>query len=130
MSDSHAEQLDPSKLGEEVGDDQRAAADFPPDEPMAVDDPSILADGSIAEDDYRTRDGRHVTHDEAADDQAEPPALIEPGLDPDVVDDEQQLIADTGDRDPSPEAAAVHLEPWRRPDVRTSTHPRPFKESR
>lgn len=116
MSDSHAEQLDPSKLGEEVGDDQRAADDFPPDEPMAVDDPSILSDGSIAEDDYATRDGRHVQGDEAgtaAESVAEPPALIDPGPDPDVVDDEQQLVADTGDRDTSPEAAALRVDDTR-----------------
>ena len=110
MSDSHAEQLDPSKLGEEVGDDQRAADDFPPDQPMGVDDPSILADGSIAEDDYETRDDRHVRGGEVEAGVAEPPALVDPGLDPDVIDDEQQLIADTGDRDSSPEAAAVHIE--------------------
>lgn len=110
MSDSHAEQLDPAKLGEEVGDDQRAAADFPPDEPMGVDDPSILSDGSIAEDDYETRDERHLRDDETDATVAEPPALIDPGLDPDVIDDEQQLIADTGDRDTSPEAAAVHVD--------------------
>ncbi len=110
MSDSHAEQLDPSTLGEEVGDDERAADDFPPDQPLGVDDPSILSDGSIAEDDYETRDDRHVRSDETGSDVAEPPALIDPGLDPDVIDDEQQLVADTGDRDTSPEAAAVHVD--------------------
>lgn len=122
MSDSHAEQLDPSTLGEEVGDDERAVADYPPDEPMAVDDPSILADGSIAEDDDETRDDRHVRSDEVRPDAAEPPALIDPGLDPDVVGDEQQLIADTGDRDTSPEAAAVHVD-TRRHRIATAISP-------
>ena len=108
MSDSHAEQLDPAKLGEDVGDDRRAADDFPPAEPMAVDDPSILSDGSIAEDDFETRDERHVHGDSA--EVAEPPALIDPGPHPDVVDDERQLVADTGDYDTSPEAAAVRVD--------------------
>ena len=110
MSDSHAEQLDPSKLGEEVGDDRRAADDFPPDQPMVVDDPSILSDGSIAEDDYETRDDRHVPDEALQSEAVEPPALVDPGAAPDVIDDEQQLIADTGDRDTSPEAAAVRVD--------------------
>ena len=113
MSDSHAEQLDPAKLGEDIGDDQRAADDFPLDEPMAVDDPSILSDGSIANDDFETRDERHVHRDDADAVVAEPPALIDPGPDPDVADDEQQLIAETGDRDTSPEAAAMRIDETR-----------------
>ena len=129
MSESHAEQLDESVLGEDDTDDIEAGspdasptAGFPPDQPLGVDDPAILSDGSIAEDDYAAREARHRhagdpddERDERDDSRAsdEPaPALIEPGADPDVLDDEQQLIADEadeGDLDTSPEAAAVHI---------------------
>jgi hypothetical protein len=127
MSESHAEQLDGSVPGEddtdviETGDldDRidghigRAPADYPPEEPMGVDDLGILSDGSIADDDYATRDSRHRHDDETPTDEDDEddlaPGLIESGADPDLVDDEQQLIADDGDEDTSPEAAAVHL---------------------
>ena len=110
MSESHAEQLDASVLGQDDTDDIDAApaGDFPPDEPLGVDDPSILSDGSIADDDYETRDARH-RHGAAEQTDEDGPALIEPGADPDVIDDEQQMLADEGDRDTSPEAAAVHV---------------------
>jgi hypothetical protein len=116
MSESHAEQLDASVLGEDdtddIGDDTAPAADFPPDDPLGVDDPSILSDGSIADDDYATREARHRHDrdaDRATDRDTDAPALIEPSADPDVLDDEQQMLADEGDRDTSPEAAAVHV---------------------
>jgi hypothetical protein len=112
MSESHAEQLDASVLGQDDTDhvDAAPAADFPPDEPLGVDDPSILADGSIADDDYETREARHRHgNDDAADADDDAPSLIEPGADPDMIDDEQQMLADEGDRDTSPEAAAVHV---------------------
>jgi hypothetical protein len=121
MSESHAEQLDASVLGEDdtddIGDDTAPAADFPPEDPLGVDDPSILADGSIADDDYATREERHRHDDEPddgdgsddTDDGTEAPALIDPSSDPDVLDDERQMLADEGDRDTSPEASAVHV---------------------
>lgn len=112
MSDSQAEQLDPTVLGEEVGDERRPAADFPPDEPLAVDDPNIVAGGVIARDDVASREERRADRSDTTDSSDasdESPALIEPGDDPDVRDDEQQLIADEGDSDRSPEAAAVHV---------------------
>ncbi len=110
MSESHAEQLDPSVLGERVGDERRPAADFPPDEPLAVDDPNIVAGGVIARDDVESREARHTDRGVRADD-ASAPGLIEPGDDPDVRDDEQQMVADAGDRVPeaAAEAAAVHV---------------------
>lgn len=128
MSDahaSHAEQLDPSKLGEEVGDDGRAADDFPPDEPLGVDDPSILSDGSIADDDYRTRDDRHVDEREPPDEAARPAALLDPGVDPDVIDDEQQLIADTGDRHLSRSSSRTRRRDERRHTRHGLNHVRP-----
>lgn len=113
MSDSHAEQLDPSVLGEEVGDDGRPGDAFPPDEPLAVDDPNITADGSIAPDDVETREDRLV--DDAAratpadgDDTTtlvDPEAADVPSLD----DTERQLVADEATDGDGPEAAAVHV---------------------
>ncbi|MGA9279130.1 hypothetical protein [Ilumatobacter sp.] len=58
MTDSHAESLDPSVLGEQVGDDRRPADDYPADEPLGVEDPSIIGDGRIARDDVASRDER------------------------------------------------------------------------
>ena len=115
MSESHAEQLDASVLGQDdtddtddIGADTAPAADFPPQDPLGVEDPSILSDGSIADDDYATREARHRRDDDTGDDD-EGPALIDTSADPDVLDDEQQMVADQGDHDTSPEAAAVHV---------------------
>ncbi len=56
-SQSGAEQLDPSKLGEGVGDDERAADQgYPPDSPMGVDDPALdTPGGDVASDDVEQR---------------------------------------------------------------------------
>ena len=107
MSDSHAEQLDPTVLGEEVGDDRMPAEGYPADEALAVDDENIVAQGMIARDDVASREDRLADDDTT--ERSEAPALIEPGAEPDLRDDEQQMIADTGDRDDSPEAAALHV---------------------
>lgn len=54
---STAEQLDPSKLGEQPGDPGRAAdRDYPPDEPLGVDDPALdPAAGDVEPDDAARR---------------------------------------------------------------------------
>lgn len=114
MTDSHAEQLDPSVLGEEVGDDRRPAADYPPEEPLGVEDPSILDDGRIARDDVGTRTDR-VEPDAQVPAGASPAerfdaGLIEPAPASDGTDQESQLVADTGDADTGPEAAALHID--------------------
>ena len=114
MTDSHAEQLDPSVLGERVGDYRRPAADYPPEQPLGVEDPSILDDGRIALDDVETRDDR--TRPEAGEHPASSPAdridggLIEPDRTSDGTDREPQLAADIGDSDTGPEAAALRVE--------------------
>jgi hypothetical protein len=114
MTDSHAESLDPSVLGEEVGDDDRPADDYPPEEAVAVEDPSIVEAGVIARDDVETREQRRnpdvdgsVTdpvRDRVAD------GLIDTNVSPDGNDHEERLIADRGDHDSSPEAGALHIE--------------------
>lgn len=107
MSDSHSEQLDASKLGEEVGDDELAADDYPPETPMAVDDETIVRGGVIARDDVATRDARRTDGDRTT--EAGPSGLIDTSADPDIVDDEQQLVAESGDREQAPEADAIHI---------------------
>lgn len=115
MSESHAEQLDPSVLGERIGDDRRPAADFPPDEALAVDDPNLDGNGVVVRDDVESRDERRADHDDGPT-GGPSPALIDTGDDPDLRDDERQLVADEGDRDLSPEAGAVHIDDTTEPE--------------
>jgi len=114
MTDSHAESLDPTVLGEEVGDDRRPAADYPADEPMGVDDPSIVEDGVVARDDVATRDEREQPEvDESStlqDRERVVDGLIDTNVSPDGNDHEERLIADRGDADTGPEAGALHVE--------------------
>jgi hypothetical protein len=114
MTDSHAESLDPSVLGEEVGDDDRPAADYPPDEALAVEDPSIVDEGLIARDDVATRDRRQRPEVDGS--VTEPvrerftDGLIDTNVSPDGNDHEERLIADRGDADTGPEADALHVQ--------------------
>jgi hypothetical protein len=126
MSDSHAEHLDPTVLGEEVGDTGRPGDDFPRDEPLAVEDPSIVAHGVIARDDVASRDERLVPEAEAEAEernavtgapamQGRPAGLVDPAMStamaPSIDDDEQQLIAtESVEQEQSPEARALHEE--------------------
>ena len=55
---SHAEQTDPTKLGETVGQRDRPGDEYPPEQPLAAADPSILQDGRISRDDVETRSER------------------------------------------------------------------------
>ena len=114
MSDSHAEALDPTVLGEEVGDDERPAAGYPADVPFAVEDPSIVEDGVIARDDVESREDRlepeideSVTRPDA---ERVADGLIDTNVSPDGNDHEERLIADGGDPDTGPEAGALHIE--------------------
>lgn len=111
---SHSEQTDPTKLGETVGEADRPGDIYPPDQPLGVDDPSILGDGWITTDDVETRSEREQP--EVAD---APPKvdevghdLLDPSDDPDRLDDEEQLVATQGnDADSAAEVAAVHEVP-------------------
>jgi hypothetical protein len=119
-SQSNAEATDPSKLGETVGQQERPGDAYPPDEPLGVEDPSILGDGRIAPDSVETRSEREQP--EAFD---EPDGgfhetvlghdLLDPSDDPDRLDDEEQLVASLGeDSDSAAEVAAVHEVPQER----------------
>ena len=113
MTDSQAEHLDPTVLGEEIGDSGRPGDDFPPDEPLAVDDPAILGDGAIARDDVEQRDGRLRPETAAPSTDDDPgPGLVDgaSGDGPTLADGEQQLVADEVEHDGGPEAAAVRIE--------------------
>jgi len=115
MTDSHAESLDPAVLGEEVGDDDRPAAGYPADEPLGVEDPSIIDDGIIARDDVASRDAREQPEVDPSVTRRAAPARVDTGLidtnvSPDGNDHEERLIADSGDDDTGPEAAALHVE--------------------
>lgn len=114
MSESHAESLDPAVLGEQVGDDRLPGADHPVEEPLGVEDPSILEGGDIARDDVESREDREQPEvDESS--TREPlervtEGLIDTNVSPDGNDHEERLIADSGDRDTGPEADALHIE--------------------
>jgi hypothetical protein len=110
---SHAEQTDPTMLGETVGQADRPGDVFPPDEPLGVEDPSILDDGRIAPDDVATRAERERPEAGAPGAGTEASELghdlLDPSDDPDRLDDEQQLVARQGDdADSAAEVAAVH----------------------
>jgi hypothetical protein len=106
MSDSHSEQLDASKLGEGVGDDELATDGSPTETPMAVDDDTIVAGGVIARDDVATREARRAGGDR---NEPDPPGLIETPANPDIVDDEPELLAESGDTEQAPEADAIRV---------------------
>ena len=115
---SHAEQTDPTKLGETVGQHDRPGDTYPAEQPLAVDDPSILQDGRISRDDVETRSEREQP--EVGEAQREGGAdvghdLFDPSADPDRLDDEQQMVATEGDEaDSAAEVAAVHDVPRER----------------
>jgi len=115
---SHAEQTDPTKLGETVGQADRPGDIFPPDQPLGVDDPSILADGRIAADDVATRSEREqseVGEGQLGADTGLGHDLIGQSDDPDRLDDVEQLVATQGDdADNAAEVAAMHEVPRER----------------
>lgn len=111
---SHSEQTDSTKLGETVGEADGPDDTYPPDQPLGVEDPSILGDGWITTDDVETRSAREEPEvgdaapmvDELGHD------LLDPSDDPDRLDDEEQLVATQGDdADSAAEVAAVHVVP-------------------
>ncbi len=109
---SHAEQTDPTTLGETVGQADRSGDVFPPERPLGVEDPSILADGRIARDDVETRAGREWPEPGDPTNGPDPDIghdLLDPSDDPDRLDDEAQLVARRGDdSDTAAEITAVH----------------------
>lgn len=118
MPENSARSLDPEVLGESVGDDERPAEGYPADEPMGVEDDTIVAGGLIARDDVEGRDERLEPEvGEAGEaggdvvvDERESIGLADTDPDAAGLDDEERLLADEVDPDSSPEAGALHVE--------------------
>lgn len=109
---SHAEETDETKLGQTVGQPDRSGDLFPPEEPLGIDDPNVLADGSIAADDVATRADRERAEVDLEGGVPERLGhdLLDPSDDPDVLDDEAELIAVEGeDADDDAEVTAMHV---------------------
>ena len=61
-----SEEFDGNVLGEHHTDDEMPGANFPPDRPLGVEDPSIVQGGSGTRDSVASRDERHRSEDEPA----------------------------------------------------------------
>jgi hypothetical protein len=116
-SQSTAEETDPAKLGETIGQHDRPGDVYPPDQPLGVEDPSILDDGWVTTDDVATRSQREQPErfeqaEGVSDEEELGHDLLDPSDDPDRLDDEEQLVATQGDdADSAAEVAAVHEVP-------------------
>jgi hypothetical protein len=101
-----AEFLDGDALGEEVGDQPLpGAADFPPDRPWGVEDPT----SDDVDDDVATRELR-MDHERPHSGQSF--ALVADGSSEGLMNDESQEIAsavDATEADLSPEEGALHI---------------------
>jgi hypothetical protein len=109
MSDSRddqSEHLDDDVLGEDLGDDDRpGVGDYPPDEPLGVEDPSLRAD-----DDLATRRLRRDLGEPVAD---EVPVLADPDPTDSFGGDVLHAADDEGaaSRETLPaEEAAIHVD--------------------
>ena len=116
MTDENAARsTDPTVIGESVGDDGIPALDqdFPPDQPLGVEDPSITGDGSIGRDDAAARDERlepEMGEPADAPERSDIGGLVEA----DRVagrDVEAALVAsESPTAEPGAESAALHVE--------------------
>jgi hypothetical protein len=108
MTDDHddvSQQLDPDVLGDVTGDEDREhTIDYPPDEPLGVDDPTLTGSDDVAARQDRT------DPDEQADEEV--PVLVDPDPpgaddhDPEAWAEDENASAD----DLSAEEAAMHIE--------------------
>lgn len=107
MSDpqDRAEALDADKID----------ADYPPEEPLGVDEPEVTPRGERTDESFEERDARH----EVAPEEERPSVRPYHEAEEDVLDEEAQAVADAeeGPRDtesdPTPdpaEEAALHIE--------------------
>jgi hypothetical protein len=105
--------FDGDRLGEEPGQgDLPGTTDYPPEQPLAVEDPTMLEGSSEADDAMIVREWRRAGGDPGGD---EGMRLVDPdeGLG-NRTDDEAQAIAGFApgeDSDLSAEEAAVHIDP-------------------
>lgn len=103
--DDVSEQLDPDVLGDVTGDDDREhMIDYPPDEPLGVEDPTLTGSDDVASREDRTGP------EERADDEVPVPVDPEPAgaddHDPEAWAEDETAMAD----DLSAEEAAMHIE--------------------
>lgn len=108
MSDDQSEQLDAAKLGEEIDAETLPGIDdYPPDEPLGVEDPTVGGEDDVA---TRERRERPEVWEEPARGDDEPVDLLPPDDDDDAYDGENQQIAQAEDPEgqTAPEVAAVH----------------------
>ncbi|WP_420452472.1 hypothetical protein [Ilumatobacter sp.] len=114
MPENNAESLTPEVLGEEVGDDERPAAGYPPEEPLGVEDDSIVRGGVIARDDVESREDRLQPEAAEGGDRAVQQrtdiGLTDTDRASDGRDDEERMLADEVDAESSPEGDAMHVE--------------------
>jgi hypothetical protein len=107
MTDSRddAEFLDGDVLGEDVGDQERpGAANFPPDRPLGIDDPTRSVDDDLAT--------RELRRDVGSDQSAETFTLLAPESSDGITDSESQEVAsevEAAAADLSPEESALHI---------------------
>lgn len=104
--DDQSEQFDDDKLGADIGaDDQPGGGEYPPDEPLGVEDPTLEG-----EDDLATRQLRRESGD-SLDGGASVPVEPDPSESPN--DEEERLLGEAVDADepiPPAEEAALHVE--------------------
>ncbi len=82
------------------------------DHRLNVEDPSLLADGSVADDDEATREWREEPDYEQAPDEVGIRLEAPHGDEPSYSDTEAKQLADAfGTANPSAEEAAMHIEP-------------------
>ncbi len=118
MSDNSSEQVDGDVLGEEPGHNAMPdVGDYPPDQPLGVNDPNLVAPDDVAMRTARTRADETVASPDRDLAEADPAAgdLLPPDGDTGDRDDVQQMLATSGDDATAdsetvpPEVDAVHV---------------------
>lgn len=110
--DQHgAEQIDESVLGgplDDQGSPGRSMGDYPPDQPLGVEDPAIVQGGSETADDLVTREWRHG---DDGDQHVTGVELVAPENGTIYDDDVAEAVADAAPAvdDPAPEEAAIQV---------------------
>lgn len=87
--------MDPQDRAEALDADE-IGGEYPPEEPMGVDEAEVTPQGEATSESFEERDARH-----RADDGADRP-LVQPyhEADEDLLDDEAQAVADAEEGDP------------------------------
>ncbi|CAN5609299.1 hypothetical protein BH23ACT3_BH23ACT3_12890 [soil metagenome] len=108
MTDDHddvSEQLDPDVLGDATGDeDLPHTIDYPPDEPLGVEDPTLTGSDDVASREDRTQSGNGFDEEVPVPIDPDPAGIDD--HDPEVWADDETASAD----EVSAEEAAMHIE--------------------